>query len=353
MISRLDDILFERYGMSSASLATYRVVFAAYTLLFFVPRHQWLRNVPDAFSYPALGPALVFDGFPPGWTFVLLDVALVVALVGLLFGWRPRATSLTVGGLLVVGNLWRYSLGKIDHDILLVSVPLVLAFCYWGRHPEDDPSSNSTDDPSKTKPPGNTWPLAILALIIALAMFSAALLKLLGGWADPDAYATLYHAKQNAAMGSRDPILWDTISRYASPGWPWKVVDYATLVLEAGFLLAWPWPRKFRLVCATAVLFHVGVYLTMDIAFRAPLIAYLAFFGLSGLRDSAPNWLTAPWVQRTAQLCVGVYAAVLLYGIAVGDQLSVLDSMRSILVPPVFGVAAILAVSFLVQHTRQ
>ena len=239
-------------------LALYRILFAC-LLLAGTPRYQWIAQFPDSFFAPPPGMTIFFlSGFPPGWFFVLLDLTLVTALMFLLAGRRVTGASIVVTATLLIGNAWAYSFGKIDHDILLVLAPVFLAAAGWhGRSPS------------------RAWPMALYALSIAVTMLTAGLEKATTGWLQPSSHAVLGHALQNALM--MDRLTWVRLATRLLPGVAWKALDYATVMLELGFLAALPRRTWFRTVCAIACLFHLGVALMMGIFFLSNLAAYAAF----------------------------------------------------------------------------
>jgi hypothetical protein len=66
-----------------------------------------------------------------------------------------------------------------------------------------------------------------------------------------------------------------------------KLLDYGTLILESAFIVAIFSKRYFRLACAFACLFHLGIQLTMEISFTTNIIAYALFVNWSYLRNFA------------------------------------------------------------------
>jgi hypothetical protein len=102
-------------------------------LLLHVPVAAWLPLAPKAFFYPPLGPASFFTATPSGNVLLGLNLLLTALVSLLLIGWRTPLASVGTGVTLLILKTFEYSLGKIDHDIFLVIVPLLLAFSGWGR----------------------------------------------------------------------------------------------------------------------------------------------------------------------------------------------------------------------------
>ncbi len=212
--------------------------------------------------------------------FVALNIILIGALVYLLAGRCVRtATWLTTGGLLF-GNAWAYSFGKIDHDILLVILPPFLLAAGWDG-----------------KRPARAWPMALFALTIAVAMFTAAFQKAMSGWLDPTVSAVFGHTLRNAIADHRDsPVR--HLAMQMLPYAAWKIADYSTLLFEAGFLVAIFRRTAFLAVCAVACLFHFGVAMLMQITFLTNVIAYAAFV----------EWDRVAWRLRIGDAMAGMRA---------------------------------------------
>jgi hypothetical protein len=336
-LSRVDRVIFDEYRPATEGLGFYRVLFPAWVLLGVLPRFDWIPLFPDALFYPPLGPALLFDGFPPGWFFLGIEYVIVLAALCIAANVRARAASLAMAVAFVTGNLWAYSLGKINHDILLVVVPAVLAFSGWEKRPAE-----------RERRPG--WPMALLALLIALAMLTAALAKAFSGWLDPHAPATLGHILRNHYVGERHTFVSEILVQTGNLFF-WKQLDYSTLVIEAGFLVAWFSLRLFRITCAVACLFHVGVLLAMDIAFTPNVVAYAAFVNWRyvGERVGADGWLErldrASTRVRLWHLALAAAPLVALFE-AFGNPIApVLD-------PLLIGVGAVFAVLYLLTCVR-
>jgi hypothetical protein len=64
----------------------------------------------------------------------------------------------------------------------------------------------------------------------------------------------------------------------------WKPLDWYTVLFECGFLALFWHRTAFRVMCAVACFFHLGVGLMMDIWFWTNVMAYGAFVPWSGLR---------------------------------------------------------------------
>jgi hypothetical protein len=250
---------FEEFTTSRESLSLFRLLFAT-LLLSQGPRYRWISQFPDSFFNPPPGLTyFFFTGFPSRWFFTTLDVTIIVATVFLVAGRHVTVASMLVTGALLVGNSWAYSFGKIDHDILLVLTPAFLAMANW-------------DGRSPVRP----WALALFAVVIALAMLTAAVPKIMTGWLDTSTHAVFGHAVYNAIFNARHTPAWEFAMRTLPP-FAWELMDYSTVLLELSFIVAVARRRTFLAICAVACLFHFGVAMIMRIVFLTNVVAYAAF----------------------------------------------------------------------------
>lgn len=275
-LGAFDHWAFRAHAAPAEGLAIYRILFSTFLLLAIMPKFVWLAELPTSFHAPPPGPFALASSFPPAPVFIALELLLAVAAVSLLLGYRTRLASLGLGVTLMVGFGFVYSLGKINHGMLLLNiVPILLAFSPWGTRFSLDARRGA-----KSGDPG--WPLAFMALLTGLWMLTAGVGKAVTGWLDPGTHAARAWIIKNLALDDRAPILADTALRIDSEFF-WSGVDYLTVALEVGLVLTVFWPLAFRLMLAFFVFFHVGIYLTMGIAFGAGIIAYAAFVKWEGL----------------------------------------------------------------------
>lgn len=269
---RLDRWMFSAFELSPRGAAVYRMLFAAGLLLAIKPPvWTFIADYPDSFFSPPFGVTFFFfTGFPPALYFQALNVVLVFAAVALFFGWHTRAASLALAASIFAGNMWSYSFGKINHDILFIVVPLVMAFSGWG-------DALSVDATRRTAPPRtNAWPLALLALLVGFAMFTAGWTKAVTGWLDPTTHATHGQLIMNYFIQNRTDGLSSLALGVEAP-WFWELLDQSTVVLECALLPAVLSRAAFRVNLALLTFFHVSVMLVLRIEFPANLLGYAAF----------------------------------------------------------------------------
>ncbi|WP_185958223.1 hypothetical protein [Fodinibius sediminis] len=107
-------------------------------------------------------------------------------------------------------------------------------------------------------------------------MMTAALAKITTGWLDPSTSALAGHMIKSYYVLEHETVFASYLLSFNN-FYLFKFLDYSTLLLECAFIFCVFSQRYFRLVCATACLFHFGVQLTMEISFTPNVIAY-AFF---------------------------------------------------------------------------
>jgi len=352
--SRFDRWL-EDWGGLEGSLPVYRVLLGLAILVIVLPRHPWLVYAPESLLYPPAGLPYLFPHPPGAWAVFAVNALLVGAAVLFVLGVRWRLTGFLLTALLLLLNSWAYAYGKVNHDILVVLAPAVLAL---GTTPDRAP---------RAARPGPGYAAPLLALIVALAMFSAAVPKVLSGWLAYDHSAThfhflrLFHFAENAAPLA--PWFLPVTTR-----WFWEPLDVMTVAIESAFLVALVSPRAFRLVCALATGFHLGIALLMDIAFTSNVIVYGAFarWDLVGARLGAVwpglGGLTAR-LRRAAEAVRGRPAATVFLAAVVAAWWVGLGNPIRELQREAFGevyteeallaAAALLAVAYLVSFSRR
>jgi len=315
MRTALDRWLFDTFTISPEGLGLYRIAFALFALLVFTPGHAALLDfsfvsaLPNAFFLPPPGPLMLLPGTPPAWLLDALHLLLTVSLAALLVGYRTRWASWAVFGLLLTGYGLAFSVGKINHVMLFVLLPLVMSLTNWG-------AAYSLDAQVKRTPRVvQTWPLALLALLVGFAMFTAGFSKFIGGWLDPTTQATQGHfVKQFFARGRQDflaPWLLQVDSAVF-----WELLDWGTVLFEMGFLMAAFRKQTMRLFIAAAIGFHLSTMLMLNIAFVFNYIVYAAFIDWTRVAQRIQNSLhRLPNFAATPRLTllVGLLLALVLW----------------------------------------
>ena len=310
--------MFDEYRLADESLAVSRVLTALCLLALVYPRYVWLTTFPSSFYAPPLGLGIFSSGLPPSWMLWALLAAAVTLTLALLVGWHTRLVGLALAAVLLVGNTFEYALGKINHDILLLVVLVTMSFSGWGRRFSVD------ERRSVGMAPAAAWPVALLALVVGFAMFSAGLPKAMAGWLDPRTQSAEYHLLVNYYVFER-PTVVGRLALDHVPTAGWEALDWATVGLELSFLPAAFSRRATLAVCGLAVLFHAVIHATMEISFSTNLLAYAMFVdwaaGPSRSRlDGVWSGLAVLSRARGWQILAAGIVASLLYG-AVADPM--------------------------------
>ena len=319
-LRRSERSLIESYALSARDLAIYRILYAAFVLLAVVPVAVWIPSAPRAFFNPPIGPAALFTNVPPSGVILGLNLLLTMFAALLFVGWRTSLASVGTGLALLALDSWQYSLGKIDHDILLV-----VHRWYWvlpvGVEPlsVDATCQSNAGIPEGGVPQAEAWPVALFALLVGFALFTSGWAKATTGWLNPDLKCTYGHLATNFLVTGRET--W--AARLALPiqsAWFWKGADWATVALELAVLPAALRRRSFCQVLALVTVFHVGVMLLFDIPFRVNVIAYGAFVRYTDLPVLA-SLGARPLPRKIAMIAFVAAGACGLTGILLGRGL--------------------------------
>ena len=270
-IARID-AWCRRGDFTVEDIAWFRIIFAG-GLLLTLQQLGSLSDRPAEQFDPPPGPFEVFQALPPNAVLEGLEIVTAVLAALLLFGLHTRAVSFLLAAALMTGFGLTFSFGKIDHTIVLVLVPALMAFSAWG----DDKSIDADRVHRDSGPPEVAqWPMRFLALLIGLSFVTAGWAKLWSGWLDPDTHAVHGHFVRNYYNNGRTDWLAPDVVRLHLGNW-WEVADWFTVALELGLVLTvlrWGW---FRAAIAVTALFHVGILMLMNIEFSWNMFGYAAF----------------------------------------------------------------------------
>lgn len=266
---------FTAYRASAHELAALRMLIAAYLIVRSFPLGLGVSRLPAAFFDPPLGLPALFTGFVGEGTLLVVHAATAASLIALLLGARTALASYASTACLVLLQALVAAAGKVDHTILVVLCPAMMARSGWGAVWSRDALRLGSPLRHAARRRGR-WQLAWLALATTLAMASAGLAKLYTGWLDPGIAASYGHAVANSWLSDRHTLAGALLLRPAlAPAW--ELLDWATVLFELLAPLAVVRPRWMRAWCVAACGFHLGVGLTMDIWFAANVVVYAAF----------------------------------------------------------------------------
>ena len=271
-------------------LATVRILTGAFALCYFVVRAPVMvdfRRAPGVFT--PVGIASVLAAPLPSWLPFAIFALMLGVGVAFTLGTRFRVSGPAFALLALWVTSYRNSWGMIFHnDNLLVLHLLVLALC-------DSAAALSYDARTRGAAPSHArfgWPLRLLGLLTALAYLLAGVAKLkVSGlsWADGDVLRNYiaYDALRKLQIGSIASPLAPYLVQIE---WPFAALSVMTLALELVGPVA-IWQRQLALVWAAGLwAFHVGVLVSMAIAFPYPLsgIAFASLFRCERIWDLEP-----------------------------------------------------------------
>jgi hypothetical protein len=291
--------------VTALQLARYRIVYALSALIL-LPRPEALNVLPEFMWRPPMGPFELIGSEPSYGVMLAVTTAHIIALCMLLAGWHTFGASLAAGLLFLLADGLSHSYGVIHHYVLLGVVPLVLCWAGWGDRLSLDARRRPRADRYAT------WPLRLFALIVGVAFATAAFAKILGGWLDPSTGSARAYVVSSVVFGGEDKFLARHIASVNNT-LIWEAVDWATVALELAVLVAvlrWSW---FRLTLIALVCFHVGVLVSLNIAFAANVVAYGAFVRWGPLPGHGLHLRTS--TIAAASVAVGIAAWLLAWRI--------------------------------------
>ncbi len=311
------------YTQTSTSLAIYRILFALTELFILGPARigvgvasDEVGHIPAGMFHPPLGPAMLLNAWPPVGVIVAIELLYTASLGAILIGAFTRTASLTAATCGLILTTLVYSEGKIDHSILwTVLLPAVMAWTSWGDTWSVDAGRERVRQ-RKGFQSDSYRAVALMALALGVVFGAAATVKALTGWLDPGTSSTLgwvFAHKSQYGIGAGPPLLFS-----ATPGFVWLVMDYATVMFEAGMLVAAL--RRHWLVpyLSVAVLFHIGAnFLGFPVFFEIILI-YILFIRLDAVAGRLRKPLDAfgrVARQRPLLVCAATALVLAVYSI--------------------------------------
>ncbi|GAA1965553.1 HTTM domain-containing protein [Microbacterium deminutum] len=281
---------------SARDVGLFRIVFTL-LLIPYLPRLSGLGAYPSGLLDPPAGPFAMLREFPPVPVLVVMELVIAVAVVATLCGLYTRVASILLTVMLVIAYGLVFSLGKVDHVAVMISVPAIMSFARWGdtfsldalrRRPRRGRGS-ATGDPTTIHPTRSQpqWPLRFLAIAIGIAFVTAAIPKVSNGWLDFSTQASYgYQVRQNFIAESPG-LLAGVLAHFPSAPL-WEMLDWVTVLLELGVLvsvLSW---TTWRTVLSLLTLFHLAIALSLGIFFVGNVLAYGAFVSWGRVR--LPAW---------------------------------------------------------------
>lgn len=299
--SWFDRWIFESYQPTVQGLALFRIFASLLILFFLMPDATYyidLASFPDDFFTPPPGPMMFFGSFLPAWFFYLIHALLALSWIFILFGYKTKIASVAAGIFMLILLGFIFSIGKVNHQMLIILLPLIMAFSNWGGAYSIDANL------SGKRPIANGWTLTLLALFIGFMMFTAGFPKILGGWLNGDTFATRGHLLNQYFVRGRTELLSEYMVNMDLP-LIWGILDWMTVLFETGFLIAVLRAGWTRLFVCFAILFHFSTMLTLNIAFLVNFPAYAAFLPWGKIHDSISSLIDSKAKPHTIPLIFG------------------------------------------------
>ena len=277
--------LFDRwirgYTVPTEGLALFRILVCLHLFLLGFPSFGDAGGIPPAFfNPPRYSIAAFFESAPSVLFLNALSVLALVLGVALLFGYRTRLVSILLPLVVITGMTFGVSFGKINHGpTLFLALPLALAFSPWGEAFSIDAVRRGRKHVRGTTYLGweNAWPVALMAVVIGFAYFSAGFPKSLV-WVDFD--LTTHGARSWLIGGFQESERQQWLAPwffYNQNAVFWEMLDLTAVAFEVGFFFAVLHARVFRLFCAIAILFHMANIFMLNIDFTRLAIIYTLF----------------------------------------------------------------------------
>ena len=157
---KLDRWLFNN-GFKIDSLEVFSKVYVIFSLFIFGigdmfgSSFQLFVSIPDFFFNPPLSIVRLFNGFPDYGVAIFLDILMHVLFGLVFFSIRPGINLFLIFLLKYLSNSFGFSFGKIDHNIISLILPLILAIGYLlkSKKPPRIGFINPTCGDEHSKPP--------------------------------------------------------------------------------------------------------------------------------------------------------------------------------------------------------
>lgn len=280
--------IFHSYSITKEGLGLMRIVLSLFLLYFLIPGNGWghflfLSTIPHDFYAAPPGPMMLFDQFPSHLFLVTLYLTCILSVILMMIGYKTKWVSILTGLSILTLQGVIFSVGKINHEILVALVPVVMAFSHWGSAFSIDSGMCKKSDEAES------WPLTFVAVLIGFMMFTAGFPKILGGWLDISTQATQGHLLNQFFVRERQDLLAEAAVNFHSPLF-WEILDWGTVLFEIGFLFALIKMRWFKFFLCLAIIFHFFTMLFLNIAFLPNFLAYAIFLNWDQILKKWHEW---------------------------------------------------------------
>lgn len=234
-----------------------------------------MATLPEALRNVPTGAGWLFTLLPPNDQLAYAGSALMAAAaLAAVVGWHGRiaAAAWALAAVWVHGipNLY----GKVDHNHHLIWFAALLAATRCTDALSFDARrARLRGEPSPEPHVRYGFPVRVWWLLMGLIYLFPGLAKVAAqglGWASPTNIEARLHSKWTSVDPAIEPLM-------PIDDWPLAMVGMGlfTLVFEIAFIVV-VFTRFRRLAVVAGVVFHLGTYLFLDIAFPSLLVCYLA-----------------------------------------------------------------------------
>lgn len=265
MLVRFWGRVAESVWVPPESLGIFRWVFGLYLLFFDARWFAWIDHTPDAFfAPPIVSIAYLAGGFPPPYSFTIIDVVGLLAIFSMTCGYRTRLSTWIVLVTYLVSTTFSYSHGKISHQIAIAIVLACMVIADWGKASRRRVAQG----------------LTLLAVALCFGFLTAGFDKALY-WLTLDPTVSGALSWYYPRMALAEPQLFASMVP-GTPLWLLKGADFLAVVFELSGFIALIWGRlAWRLWLLAAIGFHLANALVLNITFTTQVVVYLAFANLA------------------------------------------------------------------------
>jgi hypothetical protein len=272
-----------------ARLAMLRIILGAYTLYYMGRRYGMLMRIAksDASLFKPVGVVEPLKEPISPALFRQIFIAMMLANVAFLLGWRHRVTGPLFGGLLMWVLCYRNSWSMIYHtDNAIVMHALILGLTPAADALALDAHTRTTPAPERHWQYG--WPIQLMNAVTTATYFLSGVAKFAGplgvNWASGDVLRS-----QIAIDGLRKDMLGEQASPLAFALYDkvalFKALAVGSMVIELGAPAAMLHRRAGQAWALNAFLLHWGIFFLMRITFRYQLagLLFASFFEIERL----------------------------------------------------------------------
>ncbi len=278
----------------------YLRVFVLFYIAYYFCNEIGHYQLPDGlFNPPRLSLAVFFDSFPSLWFVNGAHLSILICLVMIAVNVFRKFMTLLCFTLLIIIFNFKYSLGKVDHPILL----LMIFLCYGLTNWNSDKAKGTFLLPIKAE--------TLYAILIAFGMLTAGLPKA-ANWIDFDisksGFLGWYY---RACFNVSDSLYFLAPYVLKIPQIVIELFDYLAVLFELSpIFLLFSGKRKWWVIwCLVACVFHLSTTLLLNISFSSHFLVYLPFILPLGLAKRINNLSKAKYF--IVVICFSVIQAVL------------------------------------------